>query len=85
MVEAPADLAGEFDVRHLVLAHRHEVGAVNQDVGGLEQWIAEKTVGRQILFRQFFLLVLVGWHALQPAQRRHHRQQEVQFRMLDHA
>jgi len=32
VVEAARDLAREFDVRHLVLAHRHVPGAVDQDV-----------------------------------------------------
>jgi hypothetical protein len=84
MVEAARQLTRKLDVRHLILAHRHLVGAVDQDVGRLQQRIAEKTVGRQILVLQLFLLILVGRHALQPAERRHHRQQQMQFGMLGH-
>jgi hypothetical protein len=84
VVEAARDLAREFDVGHLVLAHRHPVGAVDQDVGRLQQRIAEEAVGGEVLVRELFLLVLVGRHALQPAQRRHHRQQQVQLGMLGH-
>ena len=82
VIETARDLAREFNVGHLVVAHRNLVGAIDQDVGGLQQRIAEKAVGRQILVRQLFLLVLVGRHTLQPAQRRHHRQQQVQFGVL---
>jgi hypothetical protein len=53
VIEAARDLARELDVRHLVLAHRHLVGAVDQDVGRLQQRIAEKAVGRQILVSSF--------------------------------
>jgi hypothetical protein len=84
VVEAAGDFARKLDVRHLVLAHRHLVGAVDQDVGRLQQRVAEETVGGQILVFQFFLLVLVGRHPFQPAERRHHRQQQVQFRVLRH-
>jgi P-type Cu+ transporter len=84
MIEAARDLARELDVRHLILAHRHLIGAVDQDVGALQQRIAEEAVGRKIFLGQFFLLILVGRHPFQPAQRRHHRQQQMQFGMLDH-
>ena len=36
MVEAPRGLAGELDVRHLVLTHRHVGRAVHQDVSTLQ-------------------------------------------------
>ena len=85
VVEAARDLAREFDVRHLVLAHRHLRGAVDQDIRALQQRITEEAVGGEILVGQFFLLVLVGRHAFQPAQRRDHGQQQVQFGMFRHA
>jgi hypothetical protein len=84
MVEAARKLARKLDVRHLILTHRHLVGAIDQDVGRLQQRIAEETVGRQILVLELFLLVLVGRHALQPAERRHHRQQQMQLGVLGH-
>ena len=37
VVEAAHDLARELDVRRLVLSHRHRVGLVDDDVGGLQQ------------------------------------------------
>ena len=46
--------------------------------------IAEEAVGRQILFLELRLLVLVGRHALEPAQRRDHRQQQMQLGVLGH-
>ena len=70
---------------HLVLAHRHLVGPINQDVGAHQQRIAEKSIGGQILVRQLFLLILVGRYPFQPAQWRHHRHQQMQFGMFGHA
>ncbi len=84
VVEAASQFAGEFDVWNLVLTDRHLVGAVDQDVGAHQQRIAEEAIGRQILVGQLFLLILVGRHALKPAERRHHRQQQVKFGVLRH-
>ena len=44
-VEAARDLAGDLDVGHVVLAHGHEVGARQEDVGGLEHGVAEEAEG----------------------------------------
>ena len=68
MVEAARDLARDLDVRHLILAHRHVLSPVEQDVGRLQQRIAEKSVGGEILVRELRLLILVGGNALQPAE-----------------
>ena len=84
VVEAPRDLAGELDMRHLVLADRHLVGVVDEDVRALQQRVAEEPVGGQVALAQLLLLVLVARHALQPAERRHHGQQQVQLGMLGH-
>ena len=70
---------------NLVLAHRHLVGAIDQDIRAHQQRITQESVGREILVRQFFLLILVGRHAFQPAQRGDHGQQQIQFGMFRHA
>ena len=85
MVEAPRYFAREFNVRHLILTHRDAVGAVYQDIGALQEGVAKEAVGRQVLFSELLLLVLVGRHPLEPAQRRDHGQQKVQLRVLRHA
>jgi hypothetical protein len=58
VVEAARDLARDLDVRRLVLADRHERGAVDQDVGGLQQRVAEEAVGREIAVLQLLDLSL---------------------------
>ena len=82
MIEAPRHLAGQFDMGHLVLADRDLVGSVDENVGALQQRITEKTVGGEIPFPQLLLLVLVARHPFQPAERRHHGKQQMQFGML---
>src|SRR6184192_2023604 len=84
MIEAPRGLARQLDVRHLILAHRHVGGAIHQDVRALQQRVAEEAVGGEILLFQLFLLILVARHALEPAERSDHRQQQMQLRVLGH-
>ena len=84
VVEAPGDLAGELHVRDLVLADRDETGLVDQDVGGLQERIAEEAVGREVAVLEPFLLLLVGGDTLQPTERGEHGQQEVQLGVLRH-
>ncbi len=69
-------------MRNLVGAHRYLAGAINQDIGTLQQRIAQKPVGLQISITQFFLLILVTGDTLQPAQRGHHGQQQMQLGMF---
>ena len=81
MVEAGGQVAADLDVLHLVLAHRHHVGIVDQDVGRHQHRIGEQAgVGRQPLG----LLVLVGVAPLQQAHRRAGHQQPAQFGDLGH-
>ena len=84
-VEPARDLAGHLDVRDLILADGHVPGAVNEDVGRLQQRVPEKAVRGEIAFLQLLLLILVARHAFEPAVRRDHRQQQMQLRMLRHA
>jgi hypothetical protein len=72
VIEAPRDLARDLDVRHLILAHRHVLGPVKQDVGRLQERIAEKSVSGEILLGELCLLVLVRGNALEPTERRDH-------------
>ena len=71
-------------MRDLVLAYGYKIALVNENVRSLEHRIAEETVGAQILLRNILALFFVGRNALQPAQRRDHGEQQVQFSMLRH-
>ena len=82
LVEAAGDLAGELDVGGLVLADRDGVGLVDEDVGGLEERVAEEAVGGEVLAGEVLLLLLVGGDALQPAERRDHGEEQMQFGVL---
>ena len=84
MVEATSHFACYLDVRDLIGTHWYLACAINQNVCALQQGVPKEAIGRQVLILEFFLLIFVGWHALQPADRRHHRQQQVQFGMLGH-
>ncbi len=48
LVEAAGDFAGELDVGGLVLADGDEVGLVDEDVGRLEERVAEEAVGGEV-------------------------------------
>ena len=67
LVEAQRDVARQLDVLLLVLTHRHLVGVVEEDVGGLQHRIGEEA-GRDALL--LLRLDLVLRHALEPADRR---------------
>ena len=81
VVEAAGQVAADFDVLHLVVADRHGVAVVGQDVGRLQHGIREQAgVGGEALR----LLVLVGVAALQQAHRRAGHQQPAQLAHLGH-
>ena len=81
MVEAAGQIAADLDVLHLVLADRHDVGVVGQNVGGHQHRIGEQPgVGRQPLG----LLLLVGVASFQQPQRRAGHQQPAQLGDLRH-
>ena len=84
VVEAAGNFARHLDVRHLVFAHRNEAGAVDQDVSGLQQRVAEEAVGGEILLLELLDLVLVRRHAFEPTQRCAHRKQQEQLGVLGH-
>jgi len=81
-IEAAGDLAGELDVGHLIGADGHEVGLVEQDVGGLQERVAEEAVGGEVLLAQLLLLVLVAGDSLQPTERREHAEEGVEAVVL---
>ena len=82
VVEAARHLARQLDMRRLVLADGHILRLVQQNVGRHQQRIAEKAVGGQILAGQILLHLLVAGHALEPAERSDHAEQQLQFGML---
>jgi hypothetical protein len=84
VVEAPHDLARELEMRQLVLAHRHEIGAHDGDVGGLQQRVHEEAEVAEVLVRDLLALLLVARHALQPRHRRDHREVQRQLGDLEH-
>src|SRR5437899_7819975 len=83
-IESAHDLPSQFDVRHLVFADRDKVGVVDHDVGGLKERVPQEAVGIQVLVLELFDLLLVGRYALEPTERRHHREQQVQLSVLQH-
>ena len=67
MIEAARHVAGEFDMRQLVGPDRHQSGAVQQNVRRLQQWIAKKAVGVEVLVLQVLLQFLYdGTRSSQP-------------------
>ena len=67
----------------LVFADRNEERsaffAVDDDVGGLQARIAEESVGVEIFVCDVFEGFFVGGDALEPTERRDHREQQVKF------
>ena len=78
LVEAARNLAGQLDVRHLVLADRHHVASDHQDVGGLQDGIVEQTQRRGFEL-QVADLVLEGRDALGAGGADQHREQQEQL------
>jgi len=50
----------ELDMGNLVFSYRYAIGAIDQDICALQQRIAEKAVGGEILVGEFLLLILVA-------------------------
>jgi hypothetical protein len=79
-VHAPRHLACQLQVGRLVLSDGDPFAAVGEDVGGLQQRVAEQAVTRVA-----GLLLAEARHALQPGQRRVQGQQREQLGVLGHA
>src|SRR5260370_14921550 len=85
-VELLNDLPRKLDVRNLVFAYRDKklatLSPINHYVSGLQNWISKKPIHVQVFVPYVCELFLVCRLALQLAQRRHHGQQQMQFRMF---
>ena len=78
IIEAPHDLAPEFEMRHLIASHRHAFAAHDRHVAQLQQRITQESSGGN-LHTERFDLSLEGRDAFQPRDRRDHREQRVEF------
>ena len=85
VVKAAGSFPRQLHMAGLVFTHWHILGAVNQNVGRLQQRVAQKSIGGQIFVLELHLLVFVSGYPLKPAQRRAHSQQGKQLGMLGHA
>ncbi len=67
----------------LIFAYGDEEGfariGVHDDVGGLEGGIAEEAVGVEIFVADVFEGFFVGGDAFEPAERRDHGEEEMEF------
>ena len=82
VVEPDRDVAGDLDVLTLIVADRHLVGVVQQDVGGLERRVGEQSGGdeRRLSLRG---LVLELHHPRQLAERHRALHHPRQLAVLD--
>ena len=78
-VPLPGDLAGQLEVLSLILAHRHQVRAVEQDVGGHQHRIVEQP-GRDTF--ETLRLIFELRHPLQLADRRDRVEQPLELAVL---
>ena len=72
MIESTRHFTSQLDMRNLIFPDRNKAGFINQDIGTLQQWITEKSIGCEVFIIQLFLLILKTWHTFQPPQRRDH-------------
>ena len=82
IVEALRDVARKLEVLALVVAHRHLVGLVEQDVGGLEHRVEEDPGGDELALAR--RLVLELGHAVQVAVGGHSAEQPGELGVLVH-
>ena len=71
-------------MRDLVAPDRHVLAAKDRDVAELQQWIAEKPVGRDLLPKRVDLSP-IGRHSFEPRNRRDHPKQRLQLADLRNA
>ena len=58
---------------NLIFANGNHASSIREDVSALKHRVAQKAVSCQVKIPEFFLLVLIGWDTLYPAERRDHR------------
>ena len=66
VVKTTGDFTSQLNVGDLICTHRYLAGTVSQNIGRLQQRVAEEPIGAQVFFTQFFLLVFIGRHPFQP-------------------
>ena len=79
LIHFPRQIARNLDVLFLVLADRHDVAVINQNVGRHQHWIAEESYHRSESAREF---VFIGVRAFEQPLRRNGRQNPGQLRDL---
>src|SRR6185312_2919989 len=77
-IKPPYDFTGQLHVWHLIFAYRHKQFlpwvAIHYDVRSLEQRIAQESVCAEVTVFQIVDLLFVRGNALEPGERRNHRQ-----------
>jgi hypothetical protein len=74
IVEPAGDFSCQFDMGELILTDRNAVGAVDDNIGGLQDRIAQESIGPKVFLIELLLLFLVGWISLEPGKRGNHRE-----------
>ena len=80
-MEPADDLPGELEMRDLVLPHGNMGGTVEDDVGRLEDRVAQEAVLGQIAVFDLGHLILVGGISEKPGHRGHHPQEKIELGM----
>ena len=84
VVELDGDVAGDFEMLLLVLAHRHHLGVVQENVGSHEHGVSKEAVvdRTHVTVGELGHLVLVAVAALEQAHGSHRAQEPSQFGVL---
>ncbi len=72
IIEAPREFPCQLQMRELILAHRDEIRFIQEDIGGLQDGVAEETVGGEVFLFYLLLFFLVGRIAFEPGDGSHH-------------
>src|SRR3989344_1435258 len=81
LVEFRSDFARVLNMLFLVLPHRHDIGIVQNNVAGHEDWVIEKS---DIRFKPARLLVFVRMRKFEESHRDERIEYPRQFRVLRH-